>query len=298
MTVPDADVVRALLEQQFPDLAHLPVVPLRTTGTDNVVHRLGGELLVRLPRTPAAEQQIDREVRWLPVLSRTLPTALPAVVAVGRPGNGFARRWTVQRWIPGQDAVPTARADWTRVARSLAGVVTALRRVDPTDAPAAGPSTGGRGAPLARSDEHVQRCAALTRQLGDTTGPTAGLDVDAALDLWRRAVEAPAWTGPPVWFHGDLTPGNVLLRDGDLAAVIDLGCASGGDPACDGLPAWTLFTGDAREEFRRLTHLDDATDLRTRGWAVFVGLTAMPHHHATNPRFCRFARRVLDAVLP
>lgn len=293
----DAQVVRMLLTHQFPDLAHLPVRPLRSTATDNEVFRLGDDLLVRLPRTATAEQQLDREVRWSPVLGQALSTAVPEVVAVGEPGAGSPHRWTIQRWITGQDAVPAAEADWTGVARSLAVVVAELRSLDATDGPAPGPATSGRGMPLACLDEHVRRCAAVTRELGDTTEPTAGLDVVAALDLWREAVDAPGWAGPPVWFHGDLTPGNVLLHDGRLAAVIDLGCAGVGDPACDGLPAWTLFTGDAREEYRRRTHLDDATDLRTRGWAVFVGLTAMPYHHATNPAFCRFARGVLEAVL-
>ncbi|MEW1960166.1 aminoglycoside phosphotransferase family protein [Kineococcus sp. NPDC059986] len=249
----------------------------------------------RRPRG-TAEQQIEREVRWLPVFRESLSTTVPEVVAVGQPAEGFPHRWTVQRWIDGQDAVPTADADWVGVARSLAAVVGELRDLDPTDGPVPGPTTSGRGTPLVTLDEHVRRCAAATRDLGDTTEPTAGLDVDAALDLWAQAVEAPAWAGPPVWFHGDLTPGNVLLRDGKLAAVIDVGCAGVGDPACDGLPTWTLFSGDAREEYRRLTHLDPATDLRTRGWAVFFGLTAMPHHHATNPAFCRTARRVVDAV--
>ena len=45
------DTVRALLDGQRPDLAGRPVVPLGedSTGTDNVLYRLGDDLVVRLP---------------------------------------------------------------------------------------------------------------------------------------------------------------------------------------------------------------------------------------------------------
>nr|WP_231921083.1 phosphotransferase [Micromonospora narathiwatensis] len=43
---------------------------------------------------------------------------------------------------------------------------------------------------------------------------------------------APAWDGPPVWSHGDLLAGNVLVKDGRLCGLIrvrrrDLGARQG-----------------------------------------------------------------------
>jgi aminoglycoside phosphotransferase (APT) family kinase protein len=133
--------------------------------------------------------------------------------------------------------------------------------------------------------------------MGDGSVFTSGVNVAHVLDIWEQALRAPAWTGRPVWVHGDLTPGNVLVSRDDLAAVIDFGCCRVGDPACDNIPAWTLFEGAAREEYLRLTYLDEHTHLRARGWAAYVGITAMPYHYESNPAFCRFARQVLDKLV-
>lgn len=42
------------------------------------------------------------------------------------------------------------------------------------------------------------------------------------LDVWRTALAAP-FAANPVWFHGDIAPSNLLVRDGRLGAVIDFG---------------------------------------------------------------------------
>jgi aminoglycoside phosphotransferase (APT) family kinase protein len=51
--------------------------------------------------------------------------------------------------------------------------------------------------------------------------------------------------------------------------VIDFGTSGVGDPACDLVPAWTMFDGDARETFADAVGLDDATWARARGWALW-----------------------------
>ncbi len=54
-----------------------------------------------------------------------------------------------------------------------------------------------------------------------------------------------------MWFHGDVAVGNLLVREGRLAAVIDFGTCGVGDPACDLVIAWTFLDAPARRVFRR-----------------------------------------------
>lgn len=288
-------VARRLVERQFPRLADRSLTRLQTDATDNEVFRLGADLVVRLPRNADSAARLAKELTWLPVVDRQVGVRVPTVVGVGRPVADFGFPWAVQEWIEGRDATSTAPGDWPRAAVSLAGFVRELREIDPTAGPTPDASNAFRGVALADLDERVRWGAAFARNPGSRS--TAGLDVDRVLDVWETALAAPPWAGPPTWVHGDLLPGNVLLADGELTAVLDFGCAGVGDPACDGLATWTLFRGRARELFRAAIFLDDAADARARGWAVYVGITAAPYHHQTNPAFCAFARTVLDELL-
>ena len=68
------------------------------------------------------------------------------------------------------------------------------------------------------------------------------------------------WDREPVWVHGDVAVGNLLVRDGRLAAVLDFGSSGVGDPACDIVIAWTFLSGREpgpvpRRARRRRRHL-------------------------------------------
>ena len=65
------------------------------------------------------------------------------------------------------------------------------------------------------------------------------VDVDLAREIWKSALDA-CCDGVESWFHGDVAEGNLLLDDGQLAAVIDFGTCGVGDPACDLAIAWWL----------------------------------------------------------
>jgi len=100
-----------------------------------------------------------------------------------------------------------------------------------------------------------------------------------------------------VWLHGDLQAGNLLAVDGRLSAVIDFGCLGVGDPACDVAAAWTYLSADSRNAFRAALPVDDATWARARGWALSVGLIALPYYRTTNPVLAGIARRAIDEAL-
>ena len=89
---------------------------------------------------------------------------------------------------------------------------------------------------------------------------------------WNRALAAPRWEDPPLWLHGDLHPANVLTHAGRLAAVIDFGDITAGDPATDLAIAWMLFDAPSRERFRAAVACDDATWVRAVGWATALAV--------------------------
>ena len=218
-------------------------------------------------------------------LAPHLPLAIPVPVAMGRPGEGYPYPWSVCQWLPGADANGTID-DLERAAVDLAEFVTALRGIDVAGAhPRA---RGGRGCPLAELDDFVRESVAA---LGDR------IDGPAALRGWRDALDAPMWDGPDRWVHGDLLPGNLLVVDGRLSAVIDFGCLNVGDPACDLAPAWTLFEGAGRERFRAELRVDDATWRRGRGWVLCHGVGALAYYWETNPGMARQGRHALDQAL-
>ena len=284
----DATLVRRLLAAQFPQWADLPIAPVASAGTDNALYRLGGDLVVRLPRIHWAVTLIDKECAWLPRLAPHLPLAIPVPLARGVPAEGYPWPWAVYRWLDGADQTPQGEAALRRLAEDLAGFVAALQRIDPTGGPLAGSPDADRGVPLAARD------AATRAAIASLAGV---LDTDALTQAWEVALAASAWPGPPVWFHGDLKPGNFLYQAGRLSTVIDFGCLGVGDPACDLQVAWNLLAGEARDAFRAALGVDDATWARGKGWALSVGVIALPYYQATNPDLAAISRRAIEAVL-
>jgi aminoglycoside phosphotransferase (APT) family kinase protein len=281
----DVDLVRRLLATQFPQWAELSIDPVVSYGTDHDIYRLGDHLAARLPRIAWATKQAAKEAEWLPKLASHLPLAIPVQLAMGQPAEGYPFEWSVYEWLPGENANETI-ADLDQAAVDLAAFVAALRGVDATDAHPR--PFGSRGAPLAELDKNVRRAIS---ELGDR------IDAAAAVRSWEESLSASAWDGADVWVHGDLLPGNLLVIDRRLSAVIDFGGLNVGDPACDLQPAWNVFAGDSRARYRAELQVDDASWLRGRGWALYQAVMALPYYWDTNPGMIRQASHALAEVL-
>ncbi|MET8090592.1 aminoglycoside phosphotransferase family protein [Micromonospora sp. NPDC005220] len=280
----DVALVRRLVAEQFPQWAQLTARPVEVDGWDNRTFHLGAEMTARLPSGAGYALQVAKEQRWLPMLGPQLPVQIPTPLAHGRPGAGYPYPWSVYRWIDGRTARPERIDDLTRFATDLAAFLRALRGADATDGPVAGPHSAWRGGPLSTYD-------AETRAAIDTH--RRRVPVDTVTGIWQAALDA-TWTGPAVWFHGDVAEGNLLVRDGRLAAVIDFGCSGVGDPACDTVIAWTLLHGPSRAAFRAALGLDDATWARGRGWALWKALITLDD---PDPAKAAGARHVLGELL-
>jgi aminoglycoside phosphotransferase (APT) family kinase protein len=279
----DVSLVRRLVAAQFPQWASLPVEPVESAGWDNTIFRLGCHLAVRLPRRRVSAEHVSNEHQWLPVLAPQLPLPVPMPLGRGMPGEEYPWQWTVCRWLTGELAALTPVADMARAATSLARFIAALQAIDP----ACGSVHEFRGLFLAAHADNTEAAATVLQDR---------VDISSVLRVWEAVLAAPAWTGQPVWMHGDLHPANLLVERCELTGVIDFGLLGVGDPACDLTVAWTYLPADAREVFRGVLAVDDATWSRGRGWALQFGLRAAAYS-ADNPVLDNIGRYTLAQIL-
>ena len=246
------------------------------------MYRLGDDLAVRLPRIHWAVDNIAKERKWLPILAPHLPLAVPLPVAVGEPEAAFPHPWSVVQWLPGELATLERLDDPVRAALDLAAFVRALQSIDATGGP-----RHRRGGPLRHADAAVRQAIA---------GLRGEVDARAVTEAWDRALAAPDYDGPPVWFHGDLSYLNLLARDGKLTGVIDWGTCGVGDPAIETIIAWSHFPPDARGAYRDALGIDDAMWERGKGWAL-TGVIGIPYYRDTNPTLVADKIPAIEAVL-
>lgn len=285
----DETLIRSLLRAQRPEWAGLPLSPAGA-GSDNTMHRLGDDLLVRLPRI-ADGRSVRKEQEWLPRLAPLLPCRVPEPVHAGTPTEAFPVAWSVHRWIDGDEAGPDTVRDWAAFGADLAAVVRELHGIDLMGATRAGDLSWYRGGLLRPCDDWV---ATAFEDCRATVG--SGLDIDTLERLWHAALALPDPAGPHVWLHGDLKPTNLLVRDGRLHAVIDFGALSVGFPDAEHAPVWDL-PPLARQAYRDALDLDDATWARARAWAIAVGVSGISYYWHTWPAFVAECRARLQAVL-
>lgn len=283
----DVPLVTRLIAAQFPQWANLPIRPVQPGGWDNRTFHLGDDMSVRLPSAEWYSDQVAKEQRWLPWLASLLPLPIPVPLAMGVPGEGYPWQWSVYRWVVGEPTTVNRIADLEDYAGTLAQFLTALYRVDPVDGPPPGQHNFWRGGPLTVYDAEARRAIAALAGV---------IDSGAATEVWEAAMAAP-WPGPTVWFHGDIAAGNLLLRDGRLAAVIDFGTSGVGDPSCDLTITWTLLSGRSRDVFREALPFGSATWARGRGWTLWKAMIVLAAHARTNAYPPEEARRVIAAVL-
>jgi aminoglycoside phosphotransferase (APT) family kinase protein len=297
----DEELVRRLLSSLSPDYDALPLRRLEASGSTNALFRLGDDLLVRVPRQPGGTATIDKETRWLPYVARQLPVAVPEIVAVGEPGFGYPERWSVVRFIAGDepDVPRPGEAPRHELATDLARVVRSLGELAVPDGARRDPALEWyRGRALADLDDDLRGflrdCRALQGE------PGFDVDLDGVRRVWEATLLLPQAHRPsePRWYHGDLNAENLLLRDGRLVAVLDFGSLSVGDPTNDLAVAWQLLDPAARTTFRTSLAVDDATWELARGWALVLAMMGPPYYWHTMRERClrglHTARAVLD----
>ncbi|MEZ5381665.1 MAG: phosphotransferase [Microthrixaceae bacterium] len=296
-------VVRSLLGAECPQWAHSQIECLKTSGTDNAMWRVGidhgPDVVIRLPRRPGAAAGVLAEAATLQQIAQTQIRAVvntPKVRHVGESHEVFPHRWTVLEWIDGSDAW-TSRHEFDGrrsdlLAADLAEAVNVIGSVTVTDARQRSP--GSRGGPL------LPLLDRLEGWLDSVTWNAAELvDVKAIRRLADEALEVVDEPVVQGFVHGDLIPGNLLVDEGRLTAVIDWGGAGRGDTAQDLAPAWAVLTAPERSAFKQAVGADDAAWIRGRTFelehAVGGCLYYLPKQHPLGDVMARTLERIIDS---
>lgn len=289
----DEKLVRELVVSQahasVPDAAAL-TLRHAADGWDCSVWRWGDDLAVRLPRRLLAAPLVVHEQRALPDIAARLAASgvrVPAPLFAGSPGAGYPWAWSIVPWMEGMPGLAVPRPDRRGWAAPLADALMALHVAAPTDHPV----NVFRGGPLR------DRADAVRARITTLRAARPDLDLDAAEAAWTAGLAARAWSGPPVWIHGDLHPGNLVADGSALVGIIDFGDVTAGDPAYDLAVAWLAFDAEGRSAFiaRATSHYDDATWVRARAWSAAVALMLL-NASDDDPAYAALGRDALDEL--
>jgi aminoglycoside phosphotransferase (APT) family kinase protein len=281
------ELAQLLIDSQFPTWSHLPLIMIDSAGTDNSMYWLGENLAVRFPMSVSAAEQVAKEHKWLPKMS-SFAVAIPKVIGAGRPMKEFPFPWSVMNWIEGNDGTTDIIADWLKTAEDLGQFIREFRRQNTSGAPLAGKHNAFRGTALVNLDK-------ITRDAIDALGEL--FDKACLLKIWEKAMGVQPWAGPPVWIHGDIHAANIILKNGNIAGIIDFGLMGVGDPACDLAPVWSFLPTHARDRFREAVDVDESTWQRGKGWGLYIGVIALSYYRERNPTLSSIAEKAIRAVI-
>ncbi len=248
-----------LIATQFPEWQQLPIKPVATSGWDHRTFHLGEHMLIRLPSKAAYAPQVIKEHRWLPYLTTYLPVSIPSPIAMGKPTQAYPWHWSIYRWLPGETLLSTPSTDKASFALDIAHFLKSLHVINTSEGPAPNSDNFHRGGSL--EIYNTQMLEALNILI-------SSIDTAKAFTTWQKALTS-SWQHPPVWIHGDLAAGNILIQNGRLSSIIDWGQVAVGDPACDLALAWTFFDCKTRLLFRNTLNLDSDTWMRGRAWSLW-----------------------------
>lgn len=280
------DLVARLINEQFPAWSDLEIRPVKFSGNDNRTFHLGEHMSVRLPSAAAYAPQVEKEQRWLPILSKELTLPIQIPLAKGKSNEEYPLPWSINKWVEGETLTYQNIKDLNQFARDLGAFLIELQSIDASGGPLAGEHNFYRGGSLAVYDEESRHAIEHNKDI---------FNEDLLREIWELALDS-KWNSKPVWVHGDIAPGNLLVKDGKLCAVIDFGILGVGDPACDAAMAWTFFNGDSRKVFKDILQMDEETWNRARGWALWKALITYNGNRYSNPKVARESLNIINLI--
>ena len=264
----DETLVRALLDEQFPELEG-STARLLAEGWDNAVWLVEEQWAFRFPRREIAVPLLAREIAIAPRLAPLVPVPIPTPTFLGQPGPLYPWPFVGGSFIPGREAGDAGLHEDERDV--LAAQLGAFLRVlhSPEVAETADPDRILATDPLRRADMSLRvqrtrdRLAKLERR-GLWSAPDAVETILASAELLPPA-EASSLV------HGDLHFRHLLVDGGELTGVIDWGDMCRADPSVDLLLSWSYFGPSERSALvDAYGPISDERLLRARVLAIFI----------------------------
>jgi len=283
----NVDLVARLIHEQFPEWSDLAIEPVKCSGNDNRTFHLGEHMSVRLPSEASYVPQVEKEQIWLPILSKELSLPISTPLAKGNPSEAYPWPWSINKWLEGETLSHNKLNDLNQFASDLGTFLIELQSIDASGGPLAGKHNFYRGGSVAVYDEESRYAI---ENVSDT------FNEYILLEIWELALDS-KWDSEPLWVHGDIAPGNILIKDGKLCAVIDFGILGVGDPACDAAMAWTFFDNNSRKVFKKVLNMDEGTWNRARGWALWKALITYNSHKNSNDIIAEESYHVIHTIL-
>jgi aminoglycoside phosphotransferase (APT) family kinase protein len=284
----DADVIRAMIIDQFPEYRHERIERLGVTGTVNAIFRVGSGVAARFPlramKPVECADKLRSEAAAMTEFARHSPFATPRPLRLGQPGALYPMPWAMQTWIEGDLVTPNRLATSSAFARDIANLIASLRAADTQGRHFDGQ---GRGGNLPDHDDWMEVCF---------TNSEALLDVARLRRLWARLRELPR-SGPDVMSHRDLIPANLLVRGERLVGVLDAGNFGPADPALDLVAAWHLLDRDRREIVRSHLGSGDLEWARGAAWAFQQAMGLVWYYERTHPSMSALGRNTICRLL-
>jgi len=283
----DVDLVSKLINSQFPEWSNLEVKPVKISGNDNRTFHLGNSMSVRLPSDEVYVPQVEKEQKWLPILAKNLSTPISEPLAKGEPSEDYQHPWSVNKWLDGEIVTIENIDDPSQFANELGGFLVELQSIDASGGPLAGEHNFYRGGDIVVYDDECRNAI----NNNETT-----FNKHLLKEIWESALSS-KWAGEPVWVHGDIAPGNILIKNGKLCAIIDFGILGVGDPSCDAAMAWTFFDDKSRKTFKNALNFDEETWNRARGWALWKALITYDYNKQSNKAVADEQCNIINVII-
>lgn len=260
-------LIKNLIFEQFSQWKNLPIKEVEVQGWDNRTFRLGSEMLIRMPSAECYAVKVEKEQKWLPILAKHLSIKIPEPIAMGKPSKDYPWNWSIYKWIEGKSAntLNVNEKDLENIAKQVAQFLNELHKIDTAGAPSPGKHNFYRGGDLSVYDKETRSAIEKLKTF---------ISAENVLKVWEKALGS-AWNKNPIWIHGDLSAGNILIQNNRLVGIIDFGGTAVGDPACDLVIAWTFLKNKSRKIFKANVNLDNDTWTRARGWALWKAVITL-----------------------